>query len=262
MQIIVNADDLGYTRGVTEGIIEAYQKGIVTSATVMCNMPNAVYAARRINEVPGLGLGVHLNLTCGKPLTQPHTLVQPDGTFLKNRVFYKVFVDPDEVEAEFAAQIERFCDLFGRLPTHLDCHQGCYDGQTLTMAEVGGIAPEHPTEEILRRTKRLAENGDCRCAVTVISNGWMVIMAIRRHRSISCRCCRINRRRPGWNSWFIPAGAIWSCFSAAPIIFHGSKSWRDCAIRSWLRRCGTGVWSSFISEAVDFSLLYRQNPLH
>ena len=157
MQIIVNADDLGYTRGVTEGIIEAYQKGIVTSATVMCNMPNAVYAARRINEVPGLGLGVHLNLTCGKPLTQPHTLVQPDGTFLKNRVFYKVFVDPGEVEAEFAAQIERFCDLFGRLPTHLDCHQGCYDGQTLTMAEVGGIAPEHPTEEILRRTKRLAE---------------------------------------------------------------------------------------------------------
>ena len=104
MKIIVNADDMGYTCGVTEGIIEGYEKGIVTSTTVMCNMPNAA--------------------TCGRPLTRAKTLTDQHGDFLKNTQFYKVYVDPAEVEAEFRAQIEKFMELFGRQPTHLDCHQG------------------------------------------------------------------------------------------------------------------------------------------
>lgn len=45
MKIIVNADDMGYTRGVSAGIIEGYRKGIVTSTTVMCHMPQAEEAA-------------------------------------------------------------------------------------------------------------------------------------------------------------------------------------------------------------------------
>ena len=61
------------------------------------------------------------------------------------------------MEAEFRAQIEKFMELFGRQPTHLDCHQGCYDGQTLTMARVGGIGEEHNTEEILAVTLDLAK---------------------------------------------------------------------------------------------------------
>ena len=157
MKIIVNADDMGYTRGVTEGIIEGYEKGIVTSTTVMCNMPNAAQAAQRLRSVPGLGTGVHLTLTCGRPLTRAKTLTDQHGDFLKNTQFYKVYVDPAEVEAEFRAQIEKFMELFGRQPTHLDCHQGCYDGQTLTMARVGGIGEEHNTEEILAVTLDLAK---------------------------------------------------------------------------------------------------------
>ena len=63
MKIIVNADDMGYTRGVSEGIIEGYEKGIVTSTTVMCNMDQAAQAAQRLRSVPGLGTGVHLTLS-------------------------------------------------------------------------------------------------------------------------------------------------------------------------------------------------------
>ena len=99
----------------------------------------------------------HLTLTCGRPLTKAKTLVDQHGDFLKNTQFYKVYVDPAEVEAEFRAQIEKFIELFGRRPTHLDCHQGCYDGQTLTMARVGGIGEEHNTEEILAVTLALAK---------------------------------------------------------------------------------------------------------
>ena len=76
---------------------------------------------------------------------------------MKNTRFYKVHVDPDEVEAEFRAQIEKFFALFERRPTHLDCHQGCYDGQTLTMKTVDGIGPEHNTNEILAVAQKLAE---------------------------------------------------------------------------------------------------------
>lgn len=157
MKIIVNADDMGYTRGVSAGIIEGYRKGIVTSTTVMCHMPQAEEAAQWLRRVPGLGVGVHLTLTCGRPLTSASTLVNPDGTFMKNTRFYKVHVDTVEVEAEFRAQIERFLTLFDRRPTHLDCHQGCYDGQTLTMKTVGGIGPEHNTDEILAVAQKLAE---------------------------------------------------------------------------------------------------------
>ena len=89
MKIIVNADDMGYTRGVTEGIIEGYEKGIVTSTTVMCNMPNAAQAAQRLRSVPGLGTGVHLTLTCGRPLTRAKTLTDQHGDFLKNTQFYE-----------------------------------------------------------------------------------------------------------------------------------------------------------------------------
>lgn len=156
MKIIVNADDFGYTRGVTEGILEGHRRGIVSSTTMMTHMPQAEEAARQLKAAPTLGAGVHLTLTCGSPLTTVPSLVQADGTFMKNTQYFKVHVDPREVEQEFRAQIERFIELTGRRPTHLDSHQGCHDGVTLTMIKVGGIGPEHNTEEILAVTRALA----------------------------------------------------------------------------------------------------------
>ena len=67
-QLVVNADDFGISRGVNRGIVEAHRQGIVTSASLMPNLPSAEDALTRATTFPGLGLGLHLTLTAGAPL--------------------------------------------------------------------------------------------------------------------------------------------------------------------------------------------------
>lgn len=67
-KVIFNSDDFGYSHGVNYGIMDAYQRGILTSTTLMANMPGFEHAVKLRKEMPRLGVGVHLTLTCGKPL--------------------------------------------------------------------------------------------------------------------------------------------------------------------------------------------------
>src|SRR6185437_5153678 len=86
LPVIVHADDFGETVDITEGICLAIEAGVVTSTSVMLNMPGTAQALRR---APHLGqqasFGVHLNLCEGKPLTLGATLMGPDGQFLRKR---------------------------------------------------------------------------------------------------------------------------------------------------------------------------------
>jgi predicted glycoside hydrolase/deacetylase ChbG (UPF0249 family) len=45
--LIVNADDLGWTRGVNRGIDEAHQNGIVTSTSLLANAKRSTMAWRQ-----------------------------------------------------------------------------------------------------------------------------------------------------------------------------------------------------------------------
>ena len=72
MKLIVNCDDLGYTRGVNEAIVIAYQQGILRSTTALVNSAYIQEAVTMMKENPGIGVGLHLNLTSGKPLTIAH----------------------------------------------------------------------------------------------------------------------------------------------------------------------------------------------
>lgn len=123
IELIVNADDFGYSEAVNYGIIRAHTHGVLNSATVMMNMPGAEHALELSKKYPDLGLGVHLVLTCGKPLLQGHrTIVQPNGSFYKSpTLLFNEAIDTEEVKKEWVAQIERFLSLGGRL-THLDSH--------------------------------------------------------------------------------------------------------------------------------------------
>src|SRR5262245_12956940 len=67
--LIVNADDLGWTAGVNRGIAEAHRNGIVTSTSLLANgeaFDDGVITARAL---PAMGVGVHLNLSDGTPLS-------------------------------------------------------------------------------------------------------------------------------------------------------------------------------------------------
>ncbi len=69
-RIIINADDFGLCDGVNEAVAQAHSDGILTSATIMVNMPAAEKAVKIAKKLPSLGIGVHLNLTEGRPISK------------------------------------------------------------------------------------------------------------------------------------------------------------------------------------------------
>lgn len=121
--LIVNADDFGYCPAVNKGVIESYQQGIVTSATIMVGMPGFDQAIELAKANPGMGLGVHLTLTCRKPIRNDvPSLVDEHGDFHKITFYEKDFsVDLDEVYQEWKAQINKVI-ASGIQPDHLDSH--------------------------------------------------------------------------------------------------------------------------------------------
>ena len=129
-RLIVNADDFGIGRCISEAIVESHRLGIVTSTTLMVNMPAAAYAGDLARDVPTLGVGVHLTLTAGCPVTRADripALVDDRGRFhgfgvQARRLIWDWRLLP-QVEAEFCSQIERALDL-GIRPTHCDSHHG------------------------------------------------------------------------------------------------------------------------------------------
>ncbi|HLF25247.1 MAG TPA: carbohydrate deacetylase [Anaerolineae bacterium] len=127
-QLIVNADDFGRTHQVSAGILQAHREGIVTSATAMMNMPGAAQdLSAALVEAPQLGLGVHLVFTAGRPLLPPEwapSLIDARGHFHTQAAILEdpSRLDPDELRAEFKAQISAFEHATGRRPDHIDCH--------------------------------------------------------------------------------------------------------------------------------------------
>ncbi len=120
-RLIVNADDYGLTRGVSEGILAAHRHGIVTSTTVLVTGDIAGDLITRARD-SGLGLGVHFNLTLGAPITRGKSLVDGSGRFVRDPRRAAAVADAADVRAEVEAQLDRFEKLFKRAPTHFDSH--------------------------------------------------------------------------------------------------------------------------------------------
>lgn len=122
-QVIFNADDFGLTEGVCRGIRQAVEAGIVTATTAMVSVDGA--ESRTVDwGTPLAGrLGVHLQLTQGRPslgAASVPSLVGADGTF-PNGTAGVAHADPNQVRAEWLAQIERLRS-WGFEPSHLDSH--------------------------------------------------------------------------------------------------------------------------------------------
>jgi predicted glycoside hydrolase/deacetylase ChbG (UPF0249 family) len=123
---IINADDMGLTPGVTRGILRAYNEGVLTSASVMINCMVSSVGTLPVNQIKRMGLGLHLTLTAGAPLTPASeipTLVDALGHFHKRDDFIANLeqVSLEDVRKEWACQISTFTHLFGT-PDHIDSH--------------------------------------------------------------------------------------------------------------------------------------------
>jgi chitin disaccharide deacetylase len=145
-RLVVNADDLGLTIGVNDGIFDAHRHGILTSASLFANAPATPDAVRRTRLHPSLGVGVHLALVDGVPVLPPThvpSLVEGDGRF---RHSWKPFivaclrgqVSLAQVEYELTAQVQRVLGA-GITPTHLDAHKHVH-GYPPIFAIVAGLA--------------------------------------------------------------------------------------------------------------------------
>jgi predicted glycoside hydrolase/deacetylase ChbG (UPF0249 family) len=130
-RLIVNADDFGLTHGINRAIGELYDAGALSSATLMANgaaFEDAVEVAR---ARPGLGVGCHIVLTDGVPVSHPNnvrTLLGRDGRSFRPSVvdFIRAVllghISAEEVAREGLAQIERL-QRAGIRVTHIDTHK-------------------------------------------------------------------------------------------------------------------------------------------
>ncbi|MDT8441716.1 MAG: ChbG/HpnK family deacetylase [Desulfuromonadales bacterium] len=128
-KLIINADDFGLSPGTNQAILASYKAGAVSSTTLMVNMPAVAEAALLAHDHPKLGVGLHFNLTCGRPVaerTEVSSLIGPDETFLPRGAAEKAAVagrfKPQHLRRELEAQWQRLLDL-GVVPTHIDSHQ-------------------------------------------------------------------------------------------------------------------------------------------
>ena len=166
--MIINADDYGLSPGVNRGILEAHAAGAVTSASLLANAPGLADAVTRLRVAPTLHVGLHLNLTDGKPIARPD-----DVSSLCNphtRKFYRLpqliarallgRIARDHVVAECAAQLSHLREL-GVSVGHLDSHRHVHalpvvwNAVMEVAARTGVSAVRMPEESSPRRSMRL-----------------------------------------------------------------------------------------------------------
>lgn len=124
MDIIVNADDFGLTKGVNEGIIDAHLNGIVTRTTLIMNGFAVEEAVHLANKYPSLKVGVHLTCTFGRPLNEKvaFELTNESGNFKFTSIESTLTTnEARQIKKEWETQIEAFKKT-GLELDHIDSH--------------------------------------------------------------------------------------------------------------------------------------------
>jgi predicted glycoside hydrolase/deacetylase ChbG (UPF0249 family) len=191
-QLVVNADDFGFTPDVNAGIVEAHRKGILTATTLMANGDAFADAVRLARETPTLDIGCHLVLIGGQSLVTkkafPVTVPQLVAALAAGKI---------RVYDELAAQVRRIVDA-GLGPTHLDTHKHTH------------LAPP-----VLDAVARLAEDFDIRWVrrpfdfplqalrggvprVKRLTSGALGMMRRRFHRVLERHGCRTTDHFAGF----------------------------------------------------------------
>lgn len=146
--LIVNADDLGLSDGVNRGIIEAHDRGVVTSASLMVRQPAAEAAVALARQRPAMSVGLHIDLG---------EWVYREGAWVES---YRR-ADPTDfaaVEREITEQLEVFRGLCGSEPTHLDAHQHAHrEGPARQVVAALGVELGVPVRAV---TPGIAYRGD------------------------------------------------------------------------------------------------------
>lgn len=129
-QLLIRADDVGYSYAVNLGIVRTVREGLVRSVGVMPNMPEAARGVEWVRDAD-IAIGQHTNVCLGRPCADPAlipSLLGPDGYFKSSHAYrtsYKEgvdFVDFDEAVIEIEAQLARFLEIVGHDPDYFEAH--------------------------------------------------------------------------------------------------------------------------------------------
>ena len=139
MKLIINADDYGLSKSISNGIILGIREGYITSTSIMANMTWAEYAIQKALEYNIDCIGLHINLTVGKPILKNDNLINNNGYFYYNKEQIEnpklTYQDAyNEIMAQVNA-ISNYSD--GKLKIdHLDTHHHLMDNPNIKQAIV------------------------------------------------------------------------------------------------------------------------------
>jgi len=142
--LVIHADDFGETVDITNGIRRGIEAGVLTSTSIMANMPATSYALQRVAPLADrASFGVHLNLCEGRPLTSAPTLTGESGEFHSKHTIIRRALSGKlalhELEKELAAQIALVRDA-GVPISHVDGHKHLHQLPIVSTA-VAGVLP-------------------------------------------------------------------------------------------------------------------------
>ncbi|MBR3348674.1 MAG: ChbG/HpnK family deacetylase [Solobacterium sp.] len=130
MELVIRADDIGYSEAVNYGIEKSIRDGLIRSAGVMPNMPYAEHGVRLVENL-NVCLGQHTNICLGKPCCDPKdipSLVDENGEFLASSAYRNAYaqgkdlVDIEDAFREAEAQYFRFKEITGKEPAYFEAH--------------------------------------------------------------------------------------------------------------------------------------------
>lgn len=151
-QLLIRADDLGYSYAVNLGIARTVHEGLVRSVGLMPNMPEAERGWSWVADA-NIAIGQHTNLCLGTPCADPAripSLVDERGQLKSSRTYRSCwaegvdFVDKDEAVIEIEAQLARFRTIVGRDPDYFEAH--AVQSASL-MAAIHDVAERHGLRE-------------------------------------------------------------------------------------------------------------------
>jgi chitin disaccharide deacetylase len=130
--LILHVDDVGMSWDSNQGAIQAIEKGVANSLSIMMPCPWVPGFVHYLKEHPGVDAGLHLTLTsewkdyrwgpiAGKSATPG--LVDEEGALWSSVEEVASKASADEVEREIRAQLDRAVQM-GIKPSHLDSHMG------------------------------------------------------------------------------------------------------------------------------------------
>ncbi|MBI3522364.1 MAG: ChbG/HpnK family deacetylase [Chloroflexi bacterium] len=160
MRLVITADDLGMSPGVTSGVLSAHCDGVVRSASLLVTYPASAEGAALARErAPDLELGLHFDLVGGTPASDPArvpSLIDEDGRFLGlgalARALYSGRVRGSEIAHELRAQVAR-AQEWGITTDAWDSHRHTH-ALPLVSRVVGALAREHKVRWLRRPTAR------------------------------------------------------------------------------------------------------------